>query len=72
VTIGRDQAPAKSFTKLFERTGWTHGKLAEREGRSPAWVTLRGIFPTNHSDSHSPSGAGIKMAASQHPGQSNP
>jgi hypothetical protein len=50
VTIGRDQAPAKSFTKLFERTGWTHGKLAEREGRSPAWVTLRGIFPTNHSD----------------------
>jgi hypothetical protein len=23
VTIGRDQALAKSFTKLFERTGWT-------------------------------------------------
>jgi hypothetical protein len=41
VTIGRDQALAKSFTKLFERTGWTQGKLAEREGRSSAWVTFR-------------------------------
>src|SRR5262245_18080777 len=41
VTIGRDQALAKSFTKLFERAGWTQGKLAEREGRSPAWVTFR-------------------------------
>jgi hypothetical protein len=39
VTIGRDQALAKSFTKLFERTGWTQGKLAEREGS--AWVTFR-------------------------------
>ena len=41
MTIGRDQALAKSFTKLFERTGWTQGKLPEREGRSPAWVTFR-------------------------------
>ena len=40
MTIGRDQALAKSFTKLFERTGWTQGKLPEREGRSPAWVTF--------------------------------
>ena len=41
MTIGRDQALAKSFTKLFERAGWTQGKLAEREGRSTAWVTFR-------------------------------
>ena len=41
MTIGRDQALAKSFTKLFERTGWTQGKLAEREGRPTAWVTFR-------------------------------
>ena len=41
MTIERDQPLAKSFTKLFERTGWTQGKLAEREGRSPAWVTFR-------------------------------
>jgi len=41
VTIKRDQAPAQSFTELFERSGWTQEELAEREGRSPAWMTFR-------------------------------
>jgi hypothetical protein len=36
-----DQALAKLFTERFECGGWTQGELAQREGRSQAWVTFR-------------------------------
>ena len=36
-----DQASAKSFTELFRCSRWTQEELAEKEGRSQAWVTFR-------------------------------
>jgi hypothetical protein len=36
-----DQASAKSFTELFSCSGLTQEELAEKEGRSQAWVTFR-------------------------------
>jgi hypothetical protein len=45
VTIGRDQALAnKSFTQTVRAHRVSQGKLAKREGRSPAWVTFRLCF----------------------------